>query len=218
MKILLALIPLALVSCSRQGATQTPAAPEPKPAPQVAQATPAPPPKPAPPTPESVDKLLELTGVENLNDSVIHQLGKMTENIVNHTFQGKKLGADADPLKDSARRKLQAIVKEDLSWDKMKPVYARIYSETFTQEDVDGIIAFFETKAQKDYAARMPAVTQKTYGEIQQRIGPIMKKMQDAMKDVSAQVEALNKAAASAAPQAPAAVPRPAAPPPAPSH
>jgi len=196
MKIFLALISLTLVSCTRQGAAQAPAAPVPKEAPPVTPSTP----KPPPPTPQSIDRLLELTGIEKLNDSVIHQLGLMSGNIVSRTFPGGKPGPEAAQLEESARKRLKAIVDEDLSWDKMRPVYAEIYSANFTQEDVDGVIAFYESKAQKDYAAKMPLVTKKTYGQIQQRIGLIMKKMQDTMKEVTAQVQALNKAAAPAAP------------------
>jgi hypothetical protein len=150
---------------------------------------------PAGPTPESVEKMLEVTGVEKLNESVIHQLDGMTENIVARTFHGKGTSPQAAQLEDAARQRLRAIIREDLSWARMGPVYVRLYSENFSQADVDGVIAFYESKAQQDYSARMPDITKKTFGEIQQRIGPIMQKMQDAMKAARAQVDAVNKAA-----------------------
>jgi hypothetical protein len=162
-----------------------------------------------PPTPESVEKMLELTGVQKLNASVIGQLDGMTKNIISRTFQGQALPPQAKQLEDAAQQRLQAIVQEDLGWEMMKPVYIQIYTASFSQEDVDGVIAFYQGKAEQDYAAKMPQVTRETYGQIQQRIGRIMGRMQASMKETTAQVRALKAAAAPVAPPVP---PAPAAP------
>jgi hypothetical protein len=144
--------------------------------------------------------MLELTGVQKLNAAVIRQLDGMADNIVSHTFDEKKLTPQTKEIAESARQKLRGIVEGDLAWDRMKSVYARIYTENFTQADVDGVNAFYASEAEQDYAAKTPVVTKRTYGQIQQRIGPIMQKLQDAMKAAKAQAQALGYPGAPVAP------------------
>jgi len=199
---LFSLLFCGLAACLLRGAPPAPDASQPSTAPSQ--------PSSSGPTPESVRKMIEATGVEKLNDSVIHQLDGMTESIVAHTFHGKGVSPQAVQLEDAARKRLQAIIREDLSWDKMAPVYVRIYTRNFSQAEVDEITAFYQTKAQQAYAARIQQITKDTFGEIQQRIGPIMQKMQDAMKEAKDQVDAAEKAAAPAPPApAPAGAPTP---------
>jgi hypothetical protein len=65
-----------------------------------------------------------------------------------------------------------------VNWAKIKPVFNQIYRDVFEQEEVDGLIAFYQSSAGKAYLTKMPQVIQKstTLGQSQlQNIMPLAK-------------------------------------------
>ena len=85
------------------------------------------------------------------------------------------------------------MMKELLDWKKLEPMYVRIYQKTFTQPEVDGMIAFYKTPAGQAVMSKMPAAMQNTIDEMQSAMGPVMQKMQQMQQDVVAEIKAENK-------------------------
>ena len=40
-------------------------------------------------------------------------------------------------------------MREEMTWDRLHPLYVRIYQESFTQEEIDGLIVFYESPASR---------------------------------------------------------------------
>jgi hypothetical protein len=43
--------------------------------------------------------------------------------------------------------KLATILASALSWEKLKPIYVKLYADTYTEQEMDGIIAFYKSPA-----------------------------------------------------------------------
>ena len=86
---------------------------------------------------------------------------------------------------------------EELAWNKLEPVYVRIYRESLTQDEVDGIIAFYKTPAGQAMVKKLPALMQKVMAELPAMMNPMMQKIQAAAQEFGAEMQA-------AAPSAPA--------------
>ena len=81
--------------------------------------------------------------------------------------------------------RVNAVIREELSWAKLKPGFVAIYAETFTQPEVDGLIAFYEGPIGKALAAKTPQITQRSFQMMQERMGPTMQRvMQVAREEV----------------------------------
>jgi TonB family protein len=168
----------------------------------------APPAAPAAaPTQESIEKLLEVTNAEKLLSTVQKQIDAMSKSGLNQALGGQALSPETQQFVDGLQKKISAEMSEELSWDKMKDLYIQVYSESFTQEEIDGLIAFYESPAGKAFVAKMPVVMQKTITLTQQRMGPIMQKLQRSIKEAVLEVEAAKKKAAASAPAPVAAAP-----------
>ena len=83
-----------------------------------------------------------------------------------------------------------AILKEMFEWNKLEPMYLRVYQKSFTQQEVDGMIAFYKTPAGQAVISKMPVVMQNTMNEMQQMMGPMMQKIQRMQQDVVAEMKA----------------------------
>ena len=64
----------------------------------------------------------------------------------------------------------------------MRPMFVQIYQESYTQEEVDGLVAFYQSPIGVAYIEKMPIVMQKSMTLVQTRMGPMMEKMQAALK------------------------------------
>lgn len=85
---------------------------------------------------------------------------------------------------------MMAALKEMLDWNKLEPLYVRVYQKSFTQSEVDGMIAFYKTPAGQAVISKMPAVMQNTMNEMQQMMGPMMQRLQKMQQEVVAEMKA----------------------------
>lgn len=136
----------------------------------------------APVSTESVEDLLATMKAETLLNSMYANLESAMRQGMNEALKGKTLDAKQQQLVESMPAKMAQVMREEMSWSSMKPMYVQIYKDSFTQEEVDGLLAFYKSPAGQAMINKMPAVMQKTMVVVQQRMGPLVQKMQAAMK------------------------------------
>jgi uncharacterized protein len=143
-----------------------------------------------PPSQESIEHLLTLTRAEALVGSVLQQVDASMHRSLQQSLDGTPLSAEGEKVAATFERKVAVVVREELSWEKLKPAYLSIYADSFTQEEIDGLIAFYDSPAGRAYVDKMPVVMQKSMNLMQERMGPLMKRMQGAMKEAAAEARA----------------------------
>jgi hypothetical protein len=163
-------------------------------APPTPTPTPASSPTPAaPPSEASIKQLLEVAQSHKLVDSVMSQMDNLMEQTIAQATKGQQVSAKVQKDIDRRRAELAGIMKELLDWKKLEPMYVRIYQKTFTQPEVDGMIAFYKSPAGQAVITKMPSAMQTTIDEMQGTMGPVMQKMQQMQQDVVAEIKAENK-------------------------
>jgi len=88
---------------------------------------------------------------------------------------------------------MKIATKEMLDWDKLEPMYMRIYQKSLTQQDVDGMIAFYETPSGQALINKMPVIMQNTMAEMQQVMRPMMERIERMQQTIMAEMEAKKK-------------------------
>jgi uncharacterized protein len=132
----------------------------------------------APPSDQSINQLLQLTKVDKHMDSVFTQMEGAMKASLQQVTKGKPLSADEQAVLDRQQAKMAGIMKEELSWEKMKGRYVQAYRETFSQEEIDGLIAFYQTPVGQSFVSKQPGLMKRTTTILQQRMGPLMQKIQ----------------------------------------
>lgn len=166
---------LALCGCAASGAEN--ASPRPS-----AAAT--------PPSEASVKQLLEVAQARKLVDSVMSQMDTLLLQTIQQATQGKEVPPKIQKEIDKQQAEVTRLMKELLDWSKLEAMYVRIYQKTFSQQEVDGMIAFYKTPAGQAVIAKMPSAMQNTMDEMQQMMLPVMQKMQRMQQDVATQMKA----------------------------
>ena len=143
-----------------------------------------------PPSDASLKQLLEVAQAHKTLDATMGQMDTMMKNGFEQITAGQTPSPEMKKIFDKARTDVVSMCKEDFSWEKMEPIYLRIYRKSLSQSDVDGMIAFYKTPAGQAVINKMPLVLQNTMAEIGQMMGPMMERTQRMQKELVAELQA----------------------------
>ena len=147
----------------------------------------------SPPSEASIKQLLEVAQARKLVDSIMMQMGNLMEQSMAQATKGQTVPPKVQKEIDKGRSETSAMMKDLLDWSKLEPLYVRVYQKSFSQQEVDGMIAFYKTPAGQAVIGKMPAVMQNTMDEMQQMMAPVMQKIQKMQQDVVAEMKAETK-------------------------
>ena len=66
------------------------------------------------------------------------------------------------PKLDKYSARFDAILKEDMSWEKVKTQYLDLYTSVFTEEETKGLVDFYKSDLGKKVTAKMPELMQQS--------------------------------------------------------
>ncbi len=146
-----------------------------------------------PPSEASIEQLLEVGQAHKLVDTMTAQMDGYMKQIMQQATQGQHITPEIQKDIDKREAEMMSMLKEMLDWDKLEPMYVRVYQKSFTQGEVDGMVAFYKTPIGQALLTKMPAVMQNTLNEMQQMMQPMMQRMQRMQQDVVAEIQAQKK-------------------------
>ncbi len=150
------------------------------------------------PTEASIKELLKASDAAKLIDSATTQIDGMVQNVANQVTQSQP-SPEVKKIVDNMKAKTAAIIKAEINWALFEPIYIRVYQKAFTQEEVDGMIAFYSSAAGKAIVGKMPQAMQTVMAESQGLMRPIMMKLQGAQQEMMKELQAeMEKAKAQA--------------------
>src|SRR5256885_11873113 len=136
--------------------------PSPSPSPSV----------PPPPTEASVEQLLEVAQTHKLVDSVMKQMDILLLQAIAQATKGQQVSEKVQNDIDRHRSEMASLMKELLDWKKLEPIYVRIYQKSFTQAEVDGMIAFYKTPVGQAMIGKMRSEERRVGKECRSRWSP----------------------------------------------
>ena len=134
-----------------------------------------------------IDRLLEVTRAREMLDATLPQIEASQRQMLAQMTAGRELDTAQQQRIDSLLASSSSAVRKALSWENLAPVYRDIYRQTFTGDDIDAIIAFYESPAGQRMLEKMPALMQNTMTAMQRLIVPMLQQME---RDLAAEVSA----------------------------
>jgi uncharacterized protein len=120
-----------------------------------------------------------------LSQSMSTMLTQTKSGMLQQMF-GVTLTPEQTKASEELQDKLAVILTNALSWEKLKPLYIKVYADAFTEEELDGIIAFYKSPAGQAMIAKTPALMTKSAELVQQQMATAMPEIQKLMKDFTA--------------------------------
>src|SRR5450432_3257220 len=132
-------------------------------------AAPAPSVTPAPsiapkdvPTKESINKLLVAMNVETYVAESQNKLDASMKSGLDRSLQGKNLSPEMRNKIDTLQKNNSTILADAFAWPLMQAMYDQVYSETFTQHEIDDLTVFYNSPTGKAFLTKMPLATRRT--------------------------------------------------------
>jgi hypothetical protein len=120
-----------------------------------------------------IESLLELTNGQATMNRVFEQM---------KAAAAPAIPGSATPEQRAKAQELQSkildLMKTRMSWEKVRPAYVKAYSETFSEKEIDGILAFYESPAGRAMQAKMPMFMSRIMALAQAQVGELMPEIQ----------------------------------------
>jgi hypothetical protein len=116
-----------------------------------------------------IEEMIQLTHP----DRMVQQMTDQVKSMQMAQLSKMDIPADVRPAVDEMQKKLAALLADRMSWDKFKPAFIRIYDETFTEEELNGIVAFSRSPAGKAMLDKMPLLMQRSMAVGQELMGDL---------------------------------------------
>jgi hypothetical protein len=124
-----------------------------------------------PPSEASVRKLMSLMGWRESHETSLKYIDLSVQTALRQTFHPQDDGQEKAFTAKAAE--IAAKIKEELKPEKLEPIYIDIYCKSFTQREVDDIIAFYSSDSGKSVMAKMPVIAQQSSEVMQQRANAV---------------------------------------------
>jgi hypothetical protein len=145
----------------------------------------------APASDASIREMLALTNAQQMIASVKGQMSALMNTSVQNALKGQTLTPERQAVVDRMTAKMSAVASEMLNWDTLQPIYMRTYRDSFTQDEIDGVIKFYKSPAGQAYVKKLPLVMQNVMHEMQGMMKPLQDKMLAIQKESMQELQAL---------------------------
>jgi hypothetical protein len=136
----------------------------------------------------------ELLTLLKVKENIERSLGAMQQMVNSQLERLMPADASSAAAADMKTRlnKVMEMVNQELTWDKMKKDQIALYADTFTEQELKDMIAFYKTPSGKAFIDKQPEllkksmeITQKLLGEVIPKIQAMVKEAQEAAEKAS---------------------------------
>ena len=85
------------------------------------------------------------------------------------------------------------VMFSEMSWDKMKEQYIDLYAQTFTEDEMKGIIAFYKSPAGQSFIKKQPELMKKSMEMSQKMMSKLVPKIQEMTRQMNSGEQAQPK-------------------------
>ncbi len=139
-----------------------------------------------------VEEMIHITKMDQMMSQLMNQMSERMKALTTKQTANLNMSADQRKVFDDYQAHIHQIMADSISWDKLKPLIITVYSETYTDEEVDGILAFYRTPAGQALIAKSPQLVAKTMDLVQKQMLDAQPKIQQATDDFTHQMKQLD--------------------------
>ncbi len=98
---------------------------------------------------------------------------------------------DRAQARQARHEQMMNLIAKEMSWDKLKDDYISIYADTFTEEELKGLIEFYKGPLGRKLIEKTPELTKRSMQLSQKKMADIMPKIEEQIKPRRNEVAAI---------------------------
>jgi uncharacterized protein len=129
-----------------------------------------------------------LTHADELSRQVVDQVLSRADQSLIEELAGQTLTPKQQEIKDSLLKRLRTVLEGSVGFAALEPEYAKLIADTYSEEELDQLVAFYGSPAGRALVAKTPELLKQTNALVQERLQSAMPELQKAMKEASEQI------------------------------
>lgn len=143
-----------------------------------------------PPSDASLRELLQVMHAQKSLDYTRNQLDGMLHNSMHQDLAGQVIDGGLQKIIDTQTDKLNDLLLRKMTWASLEPMYVDIYRTTFTQKEVDDMLAFYRTPSGQSMITKMPIVMAQIMRSMQGWMAQLTPQIQKISSDTTSRIKA----------------------------
>ncbi len=137
----------------------------------------------------SVEELLLLMRID---ETLTRTFAQMRPTFLQQFQQlaGDELTTEQAQITEKYLEKLFDLMEEEISWEKLKDDYIRIYSAVYTEEEIQELIEFYRSPVGQKTVEQMPVLMEQSMAISQKYLLNLMPRIQELTAEMQAELEA----------------------------
>lgn len=158
------------------------------------------------------EEVIQILHLDRMVNGVMQNALQQSATLTKQRYGGQMTPAATAALSDF-QKKLTATLEPQISYEALKPDYIRIFSEQFTEEQIDAMLAFYKSPAGKALIEKLPLVEQQVGQVLQKRVQELQPQVKQMFDDFQKSLPPAGSPPAGASGASPSGTPAPATPP-----
>jgi hypothetical protein len=129
-----------------------------------------------------VRELFALLHVERISDQIKSNVMNQTAAIPQQLF-GPSMSPENKAKFEAFQQKVLQTVDAQVGWKVLEPEYVQLYAQTYTEDELNGIVAFYKTPAGAAMIAKSPQLSAKSIGLVQSKMAAVQPQLKQMVED-----------------------------------
>lgn len=135
------------------------------------------------------EELLELTHMDHMMTQMLEQMTVRMKASTDQQTARMHMTPEQKTIYGDFQQKLNQLLASNLNWDKMKPIMVQAYSETYTDQELNGILAFYRSPAGQAMVAKSPELMSKTRTAMMQQMSTLQSQIWKLTKNFTEKIQ-----------------------------
>jgi len=88
----------------------------------------------------------------------------------------------------SHQQRIMDLMKNELSWEKLRPEFEKLYAESYSAEELEGLIKFYKSPLGEKLTSKQPEMQKKAMAMVQKMMTHILPKIQALTKKMQQEI------------------------------
>lgn len=89
-----------------------------------------------------------------------------------------------DKMVSTCYEQMNQLIAKSFNWAQLEPEYETIYAQTYTEEELDGVLAFYRSPVGRASMAKTTIVTEKTLAVSNENFAGVMPKIKELLSNL----------------------------------
>ncbi len=135
---------------------------------------------------EKVAALLKATNADAVIDQIYTSLDGMFANMAKQY----NIKESERPAFNAHMQKVHSLIRKEMGWEQLRTPMIELYLEHYTDEEIDGMLAFYQSDVGKSMVEKMPVVVASSMQISQNMMQSLMPKLQALSEEYQQQLNA----------------------------